>query len=183
MRINAGKWKGRSIISVDGYATRPTPDIMKQALFNIIGYGVDDCLFCDIFAGTGNVALEALSRGARSVTMIENSKAAIKVIYQNIAKLGCEDDVQVINNDVLIALKLMRGKRFDYIFIDPPYNMGYENVVLTLIYQNGLLTDGGTVIVQFEEKNSIVRDIPEYYEIIDERKYGRSAFVMLKIKE
>lgn len=182
MRINAGKWKGRTIFSVEGLATRPTPDMMKQALFNILGDRIRDASFCDIFAGTGNVAFEALSRGAANATLIENSKAALNVIRQNTAKLGCESMVSVMSNDALIALKLLKGKNFDFIFFDPPYNMGFEKSVLNLIYENNLLAQNGTVIVQFEAKNSIIDDIPDCYEITDQRKYGRSSFIMLKIK-
>lgn len=182
MRINAGKWKGRTIFSVEGLATRPTPDMMKQALFNILGDSIQNASFCDIFAGTGNVAFEALSRGARHATLIENSKAALNVIRQNITKLSCESTVSVMSNDALIALKLLRGKSFDFIFFDPPYNMGFEKSVLSLIHENALLRQDGIVIVQFEAKNSIAQDIPECYEIIDQRKYGRSSFIMLKEK-
>lgn len=182
MRINAGKWKGRSIFSVEGIATRPTPDMMKQALFNILGDRIQNANFCDIFAGTGNVAFEALSRGASNATLIENSKAALSVIKKNIAKLGCENIVSVMSNDALIALKLLKGKKFDFIFFDPPYNMGVEESVLNLIHENDLLSQNGTVIVQFEAKNSVASHVPECYEIIDQRKYGRSSFIMLNKK-
>lgn len=180
MRINAGKWKGRTVFSVEGLATRPTPDMMKQALFNIIGDKIQNASFCDVFAGTGNVAFEALSRGASDATLIENSKAALNVIRQNTVKFGCESMVSVMPNDALIALKLLKGKKFDFIFFDPPYNMGFEKSVLNLIHENDLLARDGTVIVQFEAKNSVVEDVPECYEIIDRRKYGRSSFIMLK---
>lgn len=182
MRINAGKWRGRTLFSVEGLSTRPTPDMMKQALFNILGDRIVNASFCDVFAGTGNVAFEALSRGAKNAVLIENSKAALNVIRQNAAKLKCENDIFVISNDALIALKMLKGKKFDFIFFDPPYNMGFERSVLNLINENELLADNGMVIVQFEAKNSIVSDIPECYDISDQRKYGRSSFVMLREK-
>ena len=86
MRINAGKWKGREVISLEGLATRPTPDMVKQALFNILSDKVVDCEFCDLFAGTGNVAFEALSRGASRAYLAENNKPAIDVIRKNAQK-------------------------------------------------------------------------------------------------
>lgn len=181
MRINAGKWKGRTLFSVEGMATRPTPDMMKQALFNIIGDRIVNSSFCDVFAGTGNVAFEALSRGAKNAVVIENSRPALNVIRQNAQKLGCGSELVVMSNDAVIALNLLKGKKYDYIFIDPPYNMGFEQKTLELIAQNDLLAQNGTVIIQFEAKNSIVDAVPECYEIADERKYGRSSFVMLKI--
>ena len=181
MRINAGKWKGRTLFSVEGIATRPTPDMMKQALFNIIGDRIINSSFCDVFAGTGNVAFEALSRGAKNAVVIENSRPALNVIRQNAEKLGCGSELVVMSNDAVIALNLLKGRKYDFIFIDPPYNMGFEQKTLEVIAQNDLLAQNGTVIIQFEAKNSIVDAIPECYEIVDERKYGRSSFIMLKI--
>ena len=180
MRINAGKWKGRNLYSVEGLATRPTPDMMKQALFNIIGDRINNSSFCDVFAGTGNVAFEALSRGAKSAVVIENSRPALNVIRQNAEKLGCARELIVMSNDAVIALNLLKGREFNFIFIDPPYNMGFEQKVLEAIEQNGLLAENGMVIVQFEAKRSIVDIVPDCYELVDERKYGRSSFIMLK---
>ncbi len=180
MRINAGKWKGRALFSVEGLDTRPTPDMMKQALFNILGDSIINARFCDVFAGTGNVAFEALSRGAKNAVLIESSRAALNVIKRNAAKLECDRDIFVMSNDALIALKMLNGRKFDFIFFDPPYNMGFEGVVLDLIHENGLLAENGTVIVQFEAKHSVIPDIPECYEITDQRKYGRSSFAMLR---
>lgn len=180
MRINAGKWKGRPIGAVDGLSTRPTPDIIKQAVFNIIRDKVEDAVFCDIFAGTGSMAFEALSRGAKHAYLIENGKAALSVIKKNADYLGCTDSVTVVEQDVYIALKRLSGKVFDIIFIDAPYNKGFENAVLSAVMQNKLINDTGIVIVQFEAKNSIKNDIPDSFEVIDERKYGRSALLFLK---
>lgn len=181
MRINAGKWKGRPIRSVDGLATRPTPDIVKQAVFNIIRDKTEGILFCDLFAGTGNMAFEALSRGAKHITLVENGKEAVSVIKQNAAYLGCTADMTLIQNDVFTALKLISGKQFDVIFLDPPYNMGFEQKTLLAIAQNKLIKKDGTVIVQFEAKHTVKNDIPPCFEITDERRYGRSALLFLRL--
>ena len=100
MRINAGKWKGRPLFTVDGLSTRPTPDMVKQAVFNIIRDRVEGSLFCDMFAGTGSVAFEALSRGARHITLVENGRDALNVIKRNSAYLGCASDMTLVSNDV-----------------------------------------------------------------------------------
>lgn len=183
MRINAGKWKSRPLVSVDGMDTRPTPDMLKQALFNIIGDKINNAEFCDIFAGTGNVALEALSRGAKHAVMVESAKAALRAIDANIEKLGCRSEVTVMASDALLAVKRMTGRKFDYIFFDPPYNKGFEKSILEGIRDGGLLKQGGRVIVQYEAKNSVLAEVPSEYDILDERRYGRSAFAILGLKE
>ena len=183
MRINAGKWKGRVIYSVEGNATRPTPDMVKQALFNIIRDRVEGADFCDLFAGTGNVAFEALSRGAKSAVLVENSRDAINVINKNIEKLGCDDCAAVMSKDVFIALKLMNPEMFDVIFFDPPYNQNIEKSVLQSIYENKLLKNNGIVVVQYDAKHSGCIQIPEEFEITDERRYGRSAIIFLRIAD
>ena len=180
MRINAGKWKGRPLFTVDGLSTRPTPDMVKQAVFNIIRDRVEGSLFCDMFAGTGSVAFEALSRGAKHITLVENGRDALNVIKRNAEYLGCTDDMTLVSNDVFTAMKLLSGKRFDVIFFDPPYNKNIESDALKGIAQNALIKDEGIVIVQFEAKNSIVTSIPDSFVIADERRYGRSALLFLK---
>ncbi len=183
MRINAGKWKGRVIYSVEGNTTRPTPDMVKQALFNIIRDRIDGADFCDLFAGTGNVAFEALSRGAKSAVLVENNRDAINVINKNIEKLACDGCTTVISKDVFIALKLMNSKKFDVIFFDPPYNQGIEKDVLQSVYDNNLLKGDGIVVVQYDAKHSGSIRIPEEFEITDERRYGRSAIVFLRVAD
>lgn len=181
MRINAGKWKGRPIRSAEGLSTRPTPDMVKQAVFNIIRDRTEGALFCDLFAGTGNVAFEALSRGAKHITLVENNREAIGVINKNIEYLGCAADTTLIRNDVFSALKLMQGRQFDVIFFDPPYNMGFERKTLMGIAENKLIKKDGMVIVQFEAKHTVKNDIPQCFEIADERRYGRSALLFLRL--
>ena len=181
MKINAGKWRGRPIRSVEGLSTRPTPDIVKQAVFNIIRDRTEGIQFCDLFAGTGNMAFEALSRGADHVTLVENGRAAIGIIKQNAEYLGCTADMTLVQNDVFTAVKIISGKQFDVIFMDPPYNLGLEEKTLNAIAQNNLIKKDGIVIVQFEAKNTVKNDIPDCFEIIDERRYGRSALLFLKL--
>ncbi len=183
MRINAGKWKGRPIASVSGMATRPTPDVVKQAIFNIIRDEVEGSYFCDFFAGTGNIAFEALSRGAKSAVAVENSREALAVIKKNAEYLGCGNELNVLPVDVATAAKRLSGKAFDIIFFDPPYNKGFEKTTLELILQNKLIKDTGVVIVQYEGKNSIIGDVPEAFDISDERRYGRTGLLFLKLKQ
>lgn len=183
MRINAGRWKGRVIRSVGGMATRPTPDVVKQALFNILRDRINGACFCDLFAGTGNISFEALSRGAKSAVMVENSRDAINVINKNIEYLGCANEVSVISKDVFIALKLMSRKQFDILFFDPPYNQGLEMDVLKAVYDNGVMNDDGIVVVQYDAKHNKGIEIPPTFDIIDERRYGRSAIMFLCISD
>lgn len=183
MRINAGKWKGRNIITVPGLETRPTPDILKQALFNIIGEEIKDAELCDLFAGTGSVAFEALSRGARHVTLVENGKAALTVISKNADNFGCKSEITILPRDVFIAMRSLQGKCFDFIFFDPPYNQNLEKTTLEGIRDNCLLDENGVVIVQFDAKNTKKIDIPQGFVTVDERRYGRNAMIFLKLGE
>ncbi len=183
MRINSGKWKGREIKTVPGLDTRPTPDIVKQAIFNIIGGSVKDAEFCDIFAGTGSVAFEALSRGAKHATLIENARPAIEVINRNAETFGCKNDMTLMTRDAGLSLKMLASKRFDYIFFDPPYNKGFEKGVLEAIKTSDLLKDDGTVIIQYDMAKNRTIELHDAFETVDERRYGRNGIIFLKLKK
>lgn len=151
MRIITGIAKGKRLKSVKNMRIRPTLDRVKESLFNIISNRVPDSSFLDLFSGTGNIGLEALSRGAKYVVFVDNHKESIKIIKENI-KLTCLDhyNYEVICDDANKALEKMalRGKQFNIIFMDPPYAKGFVIPVMENIYQNNILTDDGILIVE-----------------------------------
>ena len=186
MRIIAGKNRGTKLYTLDGDdITRPTLDRVKESLFNIIMSYIENSNILDLFAGSGALGLEALSRGASRVTFCDNSSKAINVIKNNINKTKLEEKTQVLHKDfnkAIIELKNQKNK-FDIIFLDPPYKTNYIEKAIDLIIEGNLLSEDGIIIAETDEKDRILKEL-EDKEIImyDIRKYGRIDIIFLKRK-
>ena len=140
MRIIAGTARSLPLKTVEGLDTRPTTDRIKETLFNIIQDEIPGCYFLDLFAGSGQMGLEAVSRGAQYAVFVENNKKAAACV---------EDNIKLYNSDVLSALRAMEGKyRFDIIFMDPPYKQELEYDVLSYLKDSSLLKENGIIIVE-----------------------------------
>lgn len=122
MRIVAGKRKGLIIKSIEGESTRPTRDIVREALFSILFNNIDDAKFLDLFAGSGAMGIEALSRGASEAYFSDINPKCVRIINENITKAKFNEQAKVFNADYKLVLKKLQGNKFDIIFIDPPYN-------------------------------------------------------------
>ncbi|OIQ58383.1 ribosomal RNA small subunit methyltransferase D [Moorella thermoacetica] len=148
LRIIAGEARGRRLGTPRGRTTRPTSDRVREALFNILGNRVIDSLFLDLFAGSGAVGLEALSRGARRAVFVENNRQALNCLLANIKATGLEARGQVMALDARRALATLarRGETFDLIFSDPPYRQGWEELILPAVIP--VLAPGGLVIME-----------------------------------
>jgi len=148
MRVIGGSAKRRRLLAPPGKGIRSTTDKVKEALFNILAARVPGAHFLDLFAGTGGVGIEALSRGAARVVFVERNPRALALIRENLRRTGFADRAAVFAQDALAALNLLgrRGERFDVIFLDPPYRKGYEAKALTLIGSKGLLAPEGVAI-------------------------------------
>ena len=166
MFIISGRFKKRKLVTPSGINTRPTLGKVRETLFNICQGEIEGASFLDLFAGSGAMGLEALSRGAAHVTFIENDRAAIKAIQQNIEHLGVERETTLIKNDVFKALTYLTP--FDLIFADPPYGQGYGERVVQLIEKHDLLK--GSLFV--EENRELPP--PEKLELLSCRKTGRT---------
>jgi 16S rRNA (guanine966-N2)-methyltransferase len=123
MRVIAGEFRSRRLKSLPGLNTRPTPDRMRETLFNVLAPRLADCVFMDVYAGTGAVGIEALSRGARRSIFIEKNRAAVEVIHENLLALGLESRAEVFTSKAATVLERMRA---DMVFLDPPYEMSKE---------------------------------------------------------
>ena len=123
LRIIAGEFRSRKLKSVPGMDVRPTPDRLREALFNVLSTRIAGCIFLDAYAGSGAVGIEALSRGAKRVILIENSKTAIEVIQENLDSLGVRDEVQVVRGKAAV---LLPNHPADIVFLDPPYEKTKE---------------------------------------------------------
>jgi len=146
MRITGGDSRGRNISSPATGAVRPTGSKVRQALFNIFGDRIENARFLDICAGSGLVGLEALSRGAASLTSVEQDKALARALADAAEKLGY--DIKIFTLDFKRALPMLEGQRFDLIFADPPYKGGFNTPILTAICKHKLLKPGGLIAIE-----------------------------------
>ncbi|BAD40423.1 16S rRNA (guanine(966)-N(2))-methyltransferase RsmD [Symbiobacterium thermophilum] len=157
MRVITGSAKGRPLKTVKSRAVRPTSDRVKESLFNIIGSRVVDADFLDLFAGSGAVGIEALSRGARACVFVELQTAHLKVVADNLRTTGLAGRAELIRRDARAALVDLahRGRRFDFIFVDPPYGQDLVPAVLALIDGHGVLAEDGWVICEHHAKDPV----------------------------
>lgn len=149
MRVIAGTARRLPLKAVPGMETRPTTDRIKETLFNIIQDEVPGCYFLDLFAGSGQIGIEALSRGARYAVFVDNGKKAVACIEDNIRFTKFEKEARIYPSDALSAMRSMEGKyQFDIIFIDPPYNQQMERDVLAYLSSSSLMKEDSLIIVE-----------------------------------
>ncbi len=147
MRVIAGIARSLPLKCIDGLDTRPTTDRIKETLFNILQPEICDCRFLDLFAGSGAIGIEALSRGAREAVFVENNRKACECIRENLTFTKLSDNAQVLYMDVLTALYRLEGEKpFDLIFLDPPYDKGFEQEVFAYL-RHSSLADSDTLII------------------------------------
>ena len=180
MRVITGKARGSKLIGPDGLETRPTSDRIKESLFNMIGQDLCDISFLDIFSGSGAIGIEALSRGAKDATFIEQSKVAIKAIQTNINKTRFNDQANLLNMSVDQALREIanKNKKYDVIFMDPPYNKDMINSTLRLIMTSNVLAQDGYIII--ERPTGYQIELDKSLELWKEKKYGITTMSFLK---
>jgi len=177
LRIIAGKAKGMRIQSVPGDSTRPITDRAKEALFNIISTDLIDSSWLDCFGGTGSVSIEALSRGAKTSTIIDLHPLAIETIKKNLNYTKFSDQSDVIKTDSLVYLKKKPFKSYDYVFIAPPQYKGLWQKTLEILDNNpDWIVDDGWIIVQIHPVEYKPLEL-ENFEEFDQRKYGSTIFV------
>ncbi len=171
MRVIAGEARGRKLLSVSGQVTRPITDRVKESLFNILGRRVVDAFFLDLFAGTGSVGIEALSRGARRAVFVERNRQALKVIAENLRITGLADRAQVVHSDVFKFLRGEFDEKFDVIYIAPPQYKGLWARTLLALDKRDLLSDEGLVVAQIHPKEFSPLEL-ESFQLADRRRYG-----------
>ncbi len=150
MRIIAGSARGRSFDAPAGRATRPTLDRVKEAIFGSVQFQVPGATVLDLFSGSGNMGLEALSRGAAEAICVDVSPACAALIRKNCEKLGLDEGLRVLNTDFRSALSTLKEQnvQVDLAFLDPPYASGFAIEAVEMLFQEGLLRRGGTVVVE-----------------------------------
>jgi 16S rRNA (guanine966-N2)-methyltransferase len=183
MRIVAGRFKGHGLATPKDQTTRPTSDRVRESLFNILEHGVEDfelesARVLDLFAGTGALGLEAISRGAKYCLFIENSAAARGIIRTNVEEFHLTGITKIWRRDATTLGPAGNIEAFDLVFADPPYKQGLGERALREAHDNGWIKPGGIAVI--EEHNDTVLAIPEGFEELDKRSYGDTQIVILR---
>lgn len=177
MRVISGTLKGRNIEGFNLDGTRPTMDRVKESLFAMIQNNIHNSTCLDLFSGSGNLGIEAISQGASKSYLVDFNKKAIKVIRSNLNKFGISDKCVVIYGDFKKVLKEIDTK-FDIIFLDPPYKTNYIEEAIKLISDNDLLNNNGLIICESDSLEKIIYS--SEYSMIKDKKYGDKYVVILR---
>ena len=186
MRIIAGIFRGKKIIQPKDNRTRPLKDLVKESIFNIIHHSnklpvkIENSLILDLFSGVGSFGLECLSRGAKFVTFVENYKEVLVILNKNLKNLKLINNYEILEKDILNNLDLNSfNKKFDIIFLDPPYKEKNIFEIMNKIIDQNILNKNGLIVIH-RHKNEIDK-FPEKLKIIEEKKYGIAKIIFAKI--
>jgi len=178
MRIIAGKAGGIQLKSLKGRDVRPTLDRVKESLFNIIAYYIDGAEVLDLFAGFGSLGIEALSRGAKHADFVESERRHLKIIEENLEKSNLNKNASVYQNDVFDFLEGCQ-KRYNLIFMDPPYKRDFTEETINLIIENNLLKEKGLIISERDSSEETFEF--EELNIIKNREYGNTVITIYQL--
>ncbi|MCI9213151.1 16S rRNA (guanine(966)-N(2))-methyltransferase RsmD [Schaedlerella arabinosiphila] len=181
MRVIAGSARRLQLKTLDGIDTRPTTDRIKETLFNMIAPYIYDCVFLDLFSGSGGIGIEALSRGAKEAVFVENNPKAMACIKENLKFTRLEKKAVTWNRDVMTALHQMEGKKvFDYIFMDPPYNQKLEQGVLEYLSGSSLVYEDTVIIAEASRETdfSYLDDLG--FHLLKEKVYKTNKHVFME---
>ena len=183
MRIITGCARGIKLNTLDGENTRPTSERAKEAVFSMIQFDIEGREVLDLFAGSGQMGLEAVSRGAASATFIDKSRDAAKVISQNIEKTKLSANCRLFNSDVQDFIRATKGrKKYDVVFIDPPYALRAVAPTLKALLDGEMLKSTSIIVCESEEADVFENDavLGEKFEIIKRAKYGMAHITVVK---
>ncbi|SDD96030.1 16S rRNA (guanine(966)-N(2))-methyltransferase RsmD [Paenibacillus sp. UNCCL117] len=183
MRVISGSAKGRTLKAVPGMGTRPTTDKVKEAVFSMIGPYFDGGAVLDLFAGTGGLSIEALSRGMELAVLTDMDKKAIDTIRLNLQATGFTDRAEVYRNDAQRALKALakREMKFDLVFLDPPYKLKVIGPLLEEL-EGGMLADGARVVVEHDADDRYEEPVG-LLEPVRRSEYGATAITVFRMVE
>lgn len=175
VRVIGGERRGKRLLSVRGLATRPTADRVREAIYNIISSRVSGASVLDLFAGTGILGIEALSRGARFAIFIDNCRAPVDIIRKNLIACRFEARAKVIQQDIQRGLGWLKneGSPFDLVFMDPPYQKMLIGSTLSLLFNSGTLSRDSLIVVEHSVAEPLAGIPPEFCRI-DQRNYGKT---------
>jgi 16S rRNA (guanine(966)-N(2))-methyltransferase RsmD len=183
MRVTTGRAKGRALKSVPGDVTRPITDRVKQAVFNILGDDVKDSTWLDMFGGTGAVGIEALSRGARHVTFIDQDSTAVKTIQLNLRLTQLSQNGHVIRQDAFRYINAFPNATYDFIYVAPPQYKGlWSEALLAIDTQPQWLAKDGAILVQIDPHEYHEMAL-QNLELVDQRHYGATMLLFYEHKQ
>lgn len=181
MRIIAGTARSLPLKTIEGKDTRPTTDKTKETLFNVMQFDVPGAYFLDLFAGSGQIGLEALSRGAAYAVFVENSRKAASCIEYNIHFTKFDKVSRLMMTDAVTAVRTLEGKyKFDIVFMDPPYNKELEKEVLITLSDSDILKDDTLIVVEASNDTDFDYLTELGYEIVKEKIYKTNKHVFIK---
>ena len=178
MRVISGKARGVNLKTPAGMATRPTADRVKEAVFSIIQFDIPGSVVLDLFGGTGQLGIEALSRGAKRAVFVDERDDACKLMKENLKRTKLEQQGQVIRADYSAFLK-STAQKFDIIFLDPPYAEVFLENSLNLITQIDILQSGGIIVTERPAEKALLLDFPGYTRSKD-YKYGSTLITLFR---
>lgn len=179
MRVIAGSARRLLLKTVEGMDIRPTTDRTKETLFNMLQPRIGNCRFLDLYSGSGAIGIEALSRGASLAVMIEKAPKAVACIRENLARTKLEDRAMVINCDVMAGLRKLEGTnyQFDILFMDPPYNHGYERLVLNYLAPLPMITEDTLIVIEASNDTDFGWLEASGYHLIKSKEYKTNKHV------
>ena len=181
MRVIAGTARRLKLKTLDGLDTRPTTDRIKETLFNMIADGLLDCTFLDLFAGSGGIGIEALSRGAKRAVFVEKNPKAMACVRENLVHTKLSVQAETMQTDAFNALERLLGRgRFDYIYMDPPYGKELEKKALNFLADSSLLAEDGVIIIEASLDTTFDYVGELGYSIIKNKIYKTNKHVFLK---
>ncbi len=182
MRVIGGDAKGKHIHSPQKSQIRPTSDGIKESLFNIL-HILSGKSFLDLFAGSGNVGLEALSRGAAKVVFVEKNATMVNTIKRNIRELGFTDKCEVLATEVGKGIRQLqrKGDSFDFLFADPPYERGFIGEIFQCLGEGDMIAQDGVLIIQHSKREDVIDHHSGNFVLMDQRRYGDTLLSFFKI--
>ncbi len=181
MRVITGKARGVVLKTPEGMATRPTTDRVKEALFSVIQFDIPGARILDLFAGTGQLGIEALSRGAKEAVFVDAGEPAVKLVKENLRRTKLENQARVVKGDYLSFLKTCRDS-FDIIFLDPPYAEVFLENALKSISEIDILHSGGIIVTERPLGKDLETHIPGFVRSRD-YKYGKTVITLYRKEE
>lgn len=169
MRVISGKYRGKKLLSPKDDKVRPTTDMVKENVFNLLGGDIVDSSFLDLFAGSGAIGIEAISRGAKRVVFVDKDRESMDYVRRNLALIN--ESAETMTSDYLTAITKLKGNKFDIIYVDAPYNMHIIDNVLKAVKVNNILAYNGQVIYESLAKTNQKSGLTDY-ELVKSRRYG-----------
>ncbi len=183
MRVIAGSARRLLLKTIDSMDTRPTTDRIKETLFNMLQFEVPGIDFLDLFSGSGGIGIEALSRGSRRAVFVENNPKAVKCIEENVEHCKFQDQSLILSTDYMSALNRLNGKgyHFGIVFMDPPYNKGFERKAMQLLHDMDYVDENTIFVIEADLLDDLAEDIEKMgYSLQREKTYKTNKHIFFK---